>query len=180
MANPLVAPHLHFSPEETQGPISETFQAERWMEYTPSQLTPMYSRGNKRRWIEEFGQLHDGRYVLPHTWIVRNRVLTTDVSIVTRTEDGCCKLEDSIKETVDAANLKLDFNDIRAQFGDEQTWVDDHAVLAMPNPMRKLVDDDEDLLVLMVSPWADDVSGNRSKQYNKHMNMCTGNSCLPG
>ncbi|KAF7364229.1 hypothetical protein MSAN_01082500 [Mycena sanguinolenta] len=180
MANPLVAPHLHFYPEEMQGPISETFQAERWMEYTPLQLTPMYSRGNKRWWIEEVGQLHDGRYVLPHTWIVRNRVLTTDVSIVTRTEDGRWKLENGIEETVDAANLELDFNDIQAQFGDELTWVDDHAVPAMPNSMRKLVDDDEDLFVLMVSPWADDVSGNRSKQYNKHMNMCTGNGCLPG
>ncbi|KAJ7203485.1 hypothetical protein B0H12DRAFT_1035514 [Mycena haematopus] len=180
MANPLVAPHLHFYPEETQGPISETFQAERWMEYTPSQLTPMYSRGSKRWWIEEVGQLHDGRYVLLHTWIVRNGVLTTDVSIVTRTEDGRWKLEDGIEETVDAADLELDFSDIQDEFGDELTWVDDHAVPAMPNPMRKLVDDDEDLFVLMVSPWADDVSGNRSKQYNKHMNMCTGNGCLPG
>ncbi|KAF7344329.1 hypothetical protein MSAN_01913800 [Mycena sanguinolenta] len=41
----------------------------------------------------------------------------------------------------------------------------------MPNRMRTLVDDDEDLFVIMVSPWADDVSGNKSKQYNKHMNM---------
>ncbi|KAJ6533000.1 hypothetical protein B0H19DRAFT_1213998 [Mycena capillaripes] len=37
-----------------------------------------------------------------------------------------------------------------------------------------------DLFVLMASPWADDVSGNKSKQYNKHMNMYTGNGCLPG
>ncbi|KAJ7765113.1 hypothetical protein B0H14DRAFT_3510260 [Mycena olivaceomarginata] len=50
----------------------------------------------------------------------------------------------------------------------------------MPNEMQKLVDDDEDLYVVMVSPWADDVSGNKSKQYNKHMNMYTGNGCLPG
>jgi hypothetical protein len=48
MANPLVAPHMHFYPEETDGPISEIFQAERWTEYHPSQLTPMYSRGQKR------------------------------------------------------------------------------------------------------------------------------------
>ncbi|KAJ7790376.1 hypothetical protein B0H14DRAFT_3115559 [Mycena olivaceomarginata] len=180
MANPLVAPHLHFYPEETQGPVSETFQAERWMEYTPSQLTPMYSHGTKRWWIEEVGQLRDRRYVLPHTWIVRNGVLTTDVSIVTQTEDGHWKLEDGIEETVDAADLELDFSDILDQLGHELTWVDDHAVPAMPNPMCKLVGDDEDLFVLMASPWADDVSGNRSKQYNKHMNMCTGNGCLPG
>ncbi|KAJ7888627.1 hypothetical protein B0H14DRAFT_3081939 [Mycena olivaceomarginata] len=110
MANPL----------ETDGPISETFQAERWTEYHPSQLTPMYSRGQKRFWIEEVAQLVNGRFVIPRTWIIRNGELTTDVS------------------------------------------------------------DDEDLFVIMVSLWADDVSGNRSKQYNKHMNMCTGNGCLPG
>ncbi|KAJ7838096.1 hypothetical protein B0H14DRAFT_3701249 [Mycena olivaceomarginata] len=160
MANPLVAPHLHFYPEETDGPISETFQAERWMEYSPSQLTPMYSRGQKRFWIEEVAQLADGRYVIPHTWIW---VLKTDV-----------------EETFKAVELELDFNDIRAEFGEKLAWVDETGVPAMPNSMRNLVGDDEDLFVLMVSPWADDVSGNRSKQYNKHMNMCTGNGCLPG
>ncbi|KAJ7343866.1 hypothetical protein DFH08DRAFT_636894, partial [Mycena albidolilacea] len=41
LANPLVAPHMHFYPEETDGPISEVFQAERWTEYTPEQLTPI-------------------------------------------------------------------------------------------------------------------------------------------
>jgi hypothetical protein len=83
MANPLVAPHLHFYPEEIDGPISETFQAEQWIEYSPSQLTPMYSRGQKQFWIEEVAQLVDGRYVIPHTWIVRNGKLTSDVSFVT-------------------------------------------------------------------------------------------------
>ncbi|KAJ7333486.1 hypothetical protein DFH08DRAFT_925944 [Mycena albidolilacea] len=164
MANPLVAPHLHFYPEETDGPISETFQAERWMEYSPSQLTPMYSRGQKQFWIEEVAQLADGRYVIPHTWIVRNSELTTDVSF----------------ETFKAVELELDFNDIRAEFGEKLAWVDETGVPAMPNSMCNLVGDDEDLFVLMVSPWADDISGNRSKQYNKHMNMCTGNGCLPG
>ncbi|KAJ7834766.1 hypothetical protein B0H14DRAFT_3087587 [Mycena olivaceomarginata] len=148
MANPLVAPHMHFYPEETDGPISETFQAERWTEYSPSQLTPMYSRGQKRFWIEEVAQLVDGRY--------------------------------DAEDTFRATDLALDFNDIRAELGDKFLWVDQTNVPVMPNSMRNLVSDDEDLFVLMVSPWADDVSGNRSKQYNKHMNMCTGNGCLPG
>jgi hypothetical protein len=59
-------------------------------------------------------------------------------------------------------------------------WVDDTRASSMPNEMRKLVGEDEDLFVVMASPWADDVSGNKSKQYNKHMNMYTGNGCLPG
>ncbi|KAJ7889801.1 hypothetical protein B0H14DRAFT_2561498 [Mycena olivaceomarginata] len=180
MANPLVAPHLHFYPEETTGPISETFQAERWMEYTPSQLTPMYSRGNKRFWIEEIAQLLDGRFVIPHTWIVRNGELTADVSFVTRTGDGRWKLEDGFEQTVKALDLHEDFDGIRAMFGNELSWVDACDVPPMPNSMRELVEEDEDLFVIMVSPWADDVSGNRSKQYNKHMNMCAGNGCLPG
>ncbi|KAJ7192259.1 hypothetical protein GGX14DRAFT_537765 [Mycena pura] len=182
MANPLVAPHLHFYPEETTGPISETFQAERWMEYTPSQLTPMHSRGNKRFWIEEIAQLFDGRFVIPHTWIVRNGELTADVSFVARTGDGRWKLEDGLEQTVNlkALDLQDDFDFIHAVFGNELSWVDARDVPPMPNSMRELVEEDEDLFVIMVSPWADDVSGNRSKQYNKHMNMCAGNGCLPG
>ncbi|KAJ7879259.1 hypothetical protein B0H14DRAFT_3082931 [Mycena olivaceomarginata] len=180
MANPLVAPHMHFYPEENDGPISETYQAERWMEYTPSQLTPMFSRGFKRFWIEELACLRDRTFVIPHTWIVRNGVLTSDVSIVTRTPDERWQHHSEVERTVAADDLELDYSDLIAEFGANLTWVDDSTVPAMPNEMRKLVDDDEDLYVVMVSPWADDVSGNKSKQYNKHMNMYTGNGCLPG
>jgi len=35
------------------------------------------------------------------------------------------------------------------------------------------------LFSLRVMPWADDASGNRSKQYNPHINLCTQNLDLP-
>ncbi|KAJ6623010.1 hypothetical protein B0H10DRAFT_1787361, partial [Mycena sp. CBHHK59/15] len=38
----------------------------------------------------------------------------------------------------------------------------------------------DDLYVVMVPIWVDDVSGNKSKQYNKHINMYLANSNLPG
>ncbi len=50
----------------------------------------------------------------------------------------------------------------------------------MPNPLQDLVDTDEDLVVIMVPIWCDDVSGNKSKQFNKHMNLYMVNSNLPG
>ncbi|KAJ7782483.1 hypothetical protein DFH07DRAFT_949282 [Mycena maculata] len=167
-ANPRVAPHLQCYFHEKTRDISETYQAERLQEYSPEQLTPMFSKGAKHFWINELARLQDGRFIIPETWIVRDRSLedgttesrlTTDALIVTQTLDGCWAVtgEDLM---VDADDLELDFIDILAMFG--------------PNI------DDEDLVIVMVTPWADDVSGNKSKQYNKHMNMYAQNTCLPG
>jgi hypothetical protein len=50
----------------------------------------------------------------------------------------------------------------------------------MPHPYRQLVDEDEELLVIWVPLWSDDVSANRSKQFNKHLNIYLANGNLPG
>jgi hypothetical protein len=49
----------------------------------------------------------------------------------------------------------------------------------MPNELR-LIAGGRELYVVMLPLWCDDVSGNRSKQYNKHINMYMANSNLPG
>ncbi|KAJ6548781.1 hypothetical protein B0H19DRAFT_1211584 [Mycena capillaripes] len=178
LSNPLVAAHMQPYVEENDS-VSEMYQAERFMEYTPEQLTPMFSKGHKRFWIEEVVQLSNKTFIIPHTWIIRNGVLTTDASIVTRAPDGRWNLTDE-ESIFNADDLELDYSDILAQFGPVLVWTEGSPVPPMPNKLRDLVDDDEDLIVVMVTPWADDVSGNKSKQYNKHMNMYAQNSCLPG
>lgn len=49
----------------------------------------------------------------------------------------------------------------------------------MPHPMRALVND-EDVVVVFIPVWVDNVSGNSTKAYNKHINMYMQNSNLPG
>jgi hypothetical protein len=81
-SNPNIARHMHFYPEETTGPISEVWQAERWKEFKPSELTPMYSRGLRQFFIEEVAQQSSGEYVIPHDWVIRNGELTSRCSTV--------------------------------------------------------------------------------------------------
>ena len=48
----------------------------------------------------------------------------------------------------------------------------------MPHPVREIADG-RPAFSIHIMPWADDVSGNRSKQYNAHMNMYATNVNLP-
>ena len=48
----------------------------------------------------------------------------------------------------------------------------------MPHPTR-VIAKGRPAFALRVLPWSDDVSGNRSKQYNPHMNIYVANGNLP-
>jgi hypothetical protein len=57
-------------------------------------------------------------------------------------------------------------------------WKSDYASGSSLNPDRTAAGG-KPLFSLRVMPWADDVSGNQSKQYNPHINLCTQNLNVP-
>lgn len=59
-------------------------------------------------------------------------------------------------------------------------YKDTSSIPPMPNPDRELVPENWDLYDVFMPLWADDVSCNKSKQYNKHINLYSVNSNLPG
>ncbi|KAK0493962.1 hypothetical protein EDD18DRAFT_1107480 [Armillaria luteobubalina] len=138
LQTPAIAQHLHFYPKETEGTVSEVWQTQRWREYLPSELTPMFSWGYHQFFIEEVIELDNGSLVVPKNLIMQNQELHSD----------CLSVE------------------IRSEQAQPPT---------MPNPLQNLVEADEDLVVIMVPIWCDDVSGNKSKQFNKHMNLYMSN-----
>ncbi|KAJ7474227.1 hypothetical protein FB451DRAFT_1351527 [Mycena latifolia] len=176
-SNPEVVKHLNFYPEETSGPISEVWQAEHWKEFKPSELTPMYSRGLRQFYIEEVAELQSGKMVIPLAWIKRGGVLCADYLDVIPAVTGW-KIGQDV-QSVPAIEFRFNYHDIVERIGNEIPWAVTSNAPKMPNPLRELADGD-DLYVVMVPMWADDVSGNKSKQYNKHMNMYMANSNLPG
>jgi hypothetical protein len=152
----------------------------------------MYSRGGRQFWIDEVCQLTSGAFVIPRSWILRKRAnfsvdaapaLHADASVVEITLAGW-RITSSICSVL-AEDFKWNYFDIVSHAGgvEKLVWLpstDGSEAPVMPCLLRKLVDENEDLYVVMVSPWSDDVSGNRSKQYNKHMNVYISNGCLPG
>jgi hypothetical protein len=75
--------HLEFYPEETNGPISEVWQATHWKEFKPSERTPMYGYGLRHFYIEEVCRLTDGQLVMPLAWIKRDGELCADCLLIT-------------------------------------------------------------------------------------------------
>ncbi|KAJ3737709.1 hypothetical protein DFJ43DRAFT_1128788 [Lentinula guzmanii] len=160
-ANPHVAPHINLYPERINGLRCESWQFDRWTEFLPSQLTPMFSRALKQFWIEEIAQLSNGAY----------KELYSDCSIVQVTLDGQWIITDQT-QFISASEMLHNYDAIIVQLGDT-------AQIQMPNPLQALAGGD-DLYVVMVPLWCNDVSGNKSKQYNKHVNIYSVNGSLPG
>ncbi|KZP11281.1 hypothetical protein FIBSPDRAFT_899076 [Athelia psychrophila] len=161
-ANPEIAKHLHFYPKETSGPVAEVWQAEHWTEFDPSERTPMYVQGLKQYFVNEVAQLGTGSYVLPLSWITRDGRLCIDCHDVTVLSDLSWLVGEEVRN-VDADLLKHNYFEVLEQHGGSIMWSADN----------------EELYVVMVPIWCDNVSGNLSKQYNKHINIYMANLNLP-
>ncbi|KAJ3967593.1 hypothetical protein EV361DRAFT_973116 [Lentinula raphanica] len=147
---------------ETARPISEVWQCEHWKKFLPSEHTPMFSCG-KQFYIDKVAVLEDGHLVMPVSWIIQGGILCANTYSVTINEEQEWILQRSKPISVPSC-----------QFHHTSS------LPMMPNPDRKLVPKGFDLYDIYYPLWVDDVSGNKLKQYNKHINMYTVNSNLPG
>ncbi|KAF7288607.1 hypothetical protein MIND_01427300 [Mycena indigotica] len=192
LANPAIASKLHFFPEdvETGTPISESWQPDRWKEFYPSQLTPMFSRGNKRFFINEVARCANGTYVIPLTLVMRQGVLWTNARAVGQNTTGDWDFLDKSLINFPVGELEWDYLELLTIFGNstdkKMRWAPQAQaeVPDMPNPWRDKAKtangEDCDIAILMVEIWQDDASGNVSKQYDPHLITCVRNLAIPG
>ncbi|EIW73880.1 hypothetical protein CONPUDRAFT_25752, partial [Coniophora puteana RWD-64-598 SS2] len=178
-SNPEIAQHLRFYPEDVgQGPLSEVWQAQRWKEFDPSELTPMYSRHGVQFYIGEVALLRSQQPVIPQAWVMRQGQLYADCKTVTVLPEGWRINVDGVESHL-ADEFSINYPTLSLRYSDKIPWTDILSVPQMPSKLRELAGGD-DLYVVMCPLWCDDVSGNQSKQYNKHINIYMVNSNLPG
>ncbi|KAJ7165790.1 hypothetical protein C8R46DRAFT_900279 [Mycena filopes] len=184
-ANPEVAPHIQKYPEDVAGgPISEIWQVKdgKWHNIPLDALTPSILIGTHRYYIHEVAELADGRWVIPAVWIVSKGVTFADCRLVKRDPDNCVILavDESITR-VPIREFQANQQTLEGRVGISLAFSETCKYYAqnIPNQFRR-IDQGEDLFTVWVPVWADDVSGARSKQYQKHINVYTANANLPG
>ncbi|KAJ6538220.1 hypothetical protein DFH09DRAFT_930637 [Mycena vulgaris] len=194
-ANPLVRDYLHFYPEITSI-VSESWQAAKHLhEIDADDLSPMWANwegaSHRHFYVKEIAQCVDGTYVVPLKWIVYQKQVHADSYLVTREpvrsidcstlvpiQSGIFTVEEHEVVRVVASNLRYNFLDLQQQGEIVFSGVQNAFTPYTPHPVR-VIAQGKPVFVLRVMPWADDVSGNRSKQYKAHMNMYFANLGLP-
>ncbi|KAG9079195.1 hypothetical protein FRC06_007889, partial [Ceratobasidium sp. 370] len=164
-SNPLIAPHINPYPEDSGNYLSESWQAKKWREDAPlDQLTPVYAQGGKLYYVNELARLHDGTFVIPKRWIIRNSVLTADCWPVEWVETP--GNEDNTGFHVAEGIIHVPSTAFASNYYDivDHMHPSQYAFAApfksfcenMPNPLRQLPNGSEELVSSFIKPWCDD------------------------
>ncbi|KAJ7439792.1 hypothetical protein FB451DRAFT_1191987, partial [Mycena latifolia] len=146
-SNPEVAPHIQKYPEDVDGgPISEIWQ---------------------RYYIHEVAELSDARWVIPALWIICRGKVYADCHLGVGVQSVQPEI---VRISLDL--FKFNHEDLVRHLGAPVSFSESSKEYGakIPNQLRA-IDNGEDLFTVWVPVWADDVSGARSKQYQKHINV---------
>ncbi|THU93255.1 hypothetical protein K435DRAFT_670511, partial [Dendrothele bispora CBS 962.96] len=184
-ANPLVRSHIHVYPEIPEdGIIREVWHAEKWRKDMDLDiLSPMYDAKNGRHfYVFEISRLRDGQLVIPIRWIIAEKQVCADAFKVHLDSEGVAHVDDSQSVLIRSKDLDANYLDLEHSDALPTTWSDD-AIAAghparMPNHYRKIAQNDP-IYMSFIDYFGDDVSGNRSKSWNKHNNSYITHRNLP-
>ncbi|KAF7372927.1 hypothetical protein MSAN_00499400 [Mycena sanguinolenta] len=182
-ASPAVRAQMHVYPEIPEdGVVREIWHALKWRkDMDLDVLSPMYDAGSAHYYVNELARLKDGNFVVPVCWLIYRGKVHADAFAVSIDEAGNATIDDSKTVIIAATDLShnyLDLQDKKLVPGwSDKTTASGH-LDRMPNPKRQIAGGDP-LYVTLVDFFGDDVSGNRSKSWNKHLNGYMTNRTLP-
>ncbi|KAI0915350.1 hypothetical protein AcV5_003845 [Taiwanofungus camphoratus] len=161
-ANPEIATHIQKYPEDVNGgPVSEIWQV------------------HKGRW-QKIAELQDQRWVISILWIDQHGRTHADCHAIIKSDHLLLVDPELIRISLDEfmynhENLAIQHNSSPMEFAKDS----EKFAALIPNHHCKN-DNGEDFFTIWMPIWADDVSGARFKQYQKHINIYMANANLPG
>lgn len=169
---------MHFYPEIPDGPISEAWHAQKWRrEIDRDALTPMIVHRDRHFYVDELTRCQNGDLVIPLRWVIYKGAMHADAFKVSVNAQGHATIDHSQEILVPAASMVDNYFDLEHQRALPQSW-DESYPTTMPNALRKIANG-RPMYTSLVDLFFDDVSGNRSKSWNKHYNCYATHRNLP-
>ncbi|KAJ7227863.1 hypothetical protein C8J57DRAFT_1439998 [Mycena rebaudengoi] len=173
-SNPQTRKHIRVYPEIPEdGVIREIWHAQKWRKNMDLDiLSPMYDAGSFHYFVNEVARLRNGKFVVPVRWVISKGKVHADQNAT---------IIDSETDLICASDLKDNYLDL--QHSNEvpqwsQTSIASGHPSRMPNPKRKIAGG-HPIYSSFVDYFGDDVSGNRRKSWNKHLNAYLTHRNLP-
>ncbi|PLW06567.1 hypothetical protein PCANC_26024 [Puccinia coronata f. sp. avenae] len=202
LSNPLVAKHIDFYPEMTNGlDIYKFSQSKKWLQdLLPAHRAPMCEVKGKHFYLFEPVQLLSAAVVIPLFFYQHDDQLFAKCLQIQR--NHICQMPNKIKITIPASlefqdpqlstipvnQFDCDYSEIRMD--DSRKLMDScdgviyessgskEVVIPLPNPWR-IKANGKIIRHVPITLYSDDTSGNTSKQFNKHISFYFTLSGLP-
>ncbi|KAJ6524031.1 hypothetical protein B0H19DRAFT_934723 [Mycena capillaripes] len=171
-ANPTTRKLIHVYPEiPKDGVIREIWHARKWRTNMDlDTLSPMYDAGDRHYYVNEVLRLKNDLFVIPIRWVILIEMIQGEAVVLDSEVSLICS--DDFQDNY----LDLEYGGKTPKWA-ESTIETGHST-RMPNPKRIIAGGDP-LYCSMVDYFGDDVSGNRTKSWNKHWNAYMTHRNLP-
>ncbi|KAJ7477986.1 hypothetical protein B0H11DRAFT_2424571 [Mycena galericulata] len=184
-ANPETRKFIHVYREIPEdGVIREIWHAQKWRKNMDLDLlSPMYDARHLHAhfFVNELARLKSGQLVIPIRWLKFRDRVCADAFAVEIDSSGVATVCDEHTILISAEDLVANFLDLQDE-NSVPKWSDETIENGhperMPNPKRALADG-HPIYSCFVDIFGDDVSGNRSKSWNKHWNTYMTHRNLP-
>ncbi|KAJ7109539.1 hypothetical protein C8R43DRAFT_962543 [Mycena crocata] len=182
-ANPETRKFIHIYPEIPEDSVvHEVWHAQKWRKDMDLDcLSPMYAAQYSHFYVNELARLKTRWFVIPIRWIKFRNEICADAFAVELNSEGFATVLDEKTIFIKTSDLELNYLDL-----EDQKTIPPWSAISMeqgypnrmPNPKRALADGDL-LYTSFIDYFGDDVSGNRSKSWNKHWNAYMTHRNLP-
>ncbi|KAL7280426.1 hypothetical protein ACG7TL_005354 [Trametes sanguinea] len=184
-ANPNTRPYIQEYPIRSKS-VSEAYHARKRVQVLSPEVTaPMWADGGKHYYVGELAQLADGHLVIPKCWYR----LCVGGDVYADVWQVAYKESVQAYEVYDPETTRICSTDLVANVYD---LLDLTSMSSVPfegrvpasvhisglNPLREIAKGRR-MHTSFIKLWGDDVSGNRSKQYNAHTNIYFTHANLP-
>ncbi|KAJ7069017.1 hypothetical protein B0H15DRAFT_807270 [Mycena belliarum] len=183
MANPFTRAGMTLYPEDAGNKLGEVWHGDKMLRNVPDHLLSPTIRHNGVIWyVNELVQCFDGSWFLPKRWVTQsggNVMLASGFKVV-ELPDGSLLVQETSFETIKVSSFEFNFFQIldRTSGIYPLSAESDGFAQEMPHPLREKAGE-RMVYSIPLAVFIDDVSGNQSKQWNKHFSCYMSNGALP-